>query len=90
MSYLKGRLADNGGKWLGFKTGKDDAVVVRIRRSAKKYFYLVVDEYDSEDRVRVSDRRRGEHGVAVRFDNDSFVLESIYSAASCTDSFELT
>lgn len=74
MTHLKDRLADNGGKWLGFKTGKDGAVMVRIRRSAKKYFYLVVDDYYSEDRVHVCDGRRGERGIAIRYDNDSFAL----------------
>lgn len=76
ITHLKERLADNGGKWLGFKTGKDGAVVVRIRRSARRYFYLVVDEYYSGDKVQVRDARRGECGVAIRFDNDSFMLES--------------
>lgn len=75
MEHLKGRLADNGGKWLGFKTGKDGAVVVRIRRSARRYFYLVVDECSSDDIVQVHDARRDERGVAIRFDNDSFMLE---------------
>ena len=77
MKYLRERLKDNGGKWLGFKIGKNDEIVVRIRRSARKYFYLIVDEFIGENKVIVRDARGREQGVAIRFDNDSFSLEPV-------------
>ena len=75
LPYLKKRLKDNGGKWLGFKTGTHNNVVVRIRRNARKYFYLVVDRYIAENKIIVKDARGKEGGVAIRFDSDSFSLE---------------
>ena len=75
LSYLKKRLKDNGGKWLGFKIGKQGEVVVRIRRNAHKCFYLIVDEYLGENKIIVRDALGKEKGVAIRFNKDSFSLE---------------
>ncbi|MDP2950951.1 MAG: hypothetical protein Q8N55_01055 [bacterium] len=75
LIYLKERLKDNGGKWLGFKTGSGGEVVVRIRRAANKYFYLPVREYLSENKVVVSDKFGKEKGAAIRFNKDCFSLE---------------
>ena len=74
---LKKRLEDNGGKWLGFKIGKGDEVVVRVRRKAGKHFYLVVKKYLAENKVIVEDAFGKESGVAIRFNRDSFSLEPI-------------
>ncbi|MCG2689972.1 hypothetical protein L6252_01700, partial [Candidatus Parcubacteria bacterium] len=62
-------------KWLGFKTGKEGEVVVRIRRSSNRYFYLPVREYLSEDKIIVSDKFGKEKGTAIRFNKDCFSLE---------------
>ncbi len=75
ISYLKTRLKDNGGKWLGSKFGNNDEVVVRIRRNSGKHFYLIVEKFIAENKVMVRDARGKEHGVAIRFDKDSFALE---------------
>lgn len=75
LAYLKERLIDNGGKWMGFKIGKNNAIVVRIRRTAQKYFYLIVDEYIGENKIIVRDAFGKEKGVAIRFDRESFSLE---------------
>ena len=75
LAYLEKRLKENGGKWLGFKTGKNNTIIVRIRRNARKYFYLIVDKYIGENKVVVQDTYSKEKGVAIRFDNDSFSLE---------------
>lgn len=75
MSYLKKRLEENGGKWLGFKSGREGEVMVRIRRSASKYFYLIVEEFIGENKVLVKDGLGKEKGIAIRFDKDSFSLE---------------
>lgn len=75
LSYLEKRLKENGGKWLGFKTGRNNTIVVRIRRNAQKYFYLIVDKYIGENKAVVRDAYGKEKGVAIRFDNDSFFLE---------------
>ena len=73
--YLKERLKENGGKWLGFKTGEEDRVVVRIRRTSCKYFYLPVQKYLAENKVIVSDKIGKESGVAIRFNKNCFSLE---------------
>jgi len=75
LAYLKERLRENGGKWLGFKSGRGDVVMVRIRRSAQKFFYLIVDEYIGENKIIVRDAFDKEKGVAIRFDKESFSLE---------------
>jgi len=75
FKYLAERLKDNGDKWLGFKTGRNNEVVVRIRRATNKYFYLPVREYLSENKVVVSDKLGKEKGVAIRFNKDCFSLE---------------
>ena len=73
--YLRERLEDNGGKWLGFKFGGSNEIVVRIRRRAHKFFYLVVDKYIGENQVTVKDALGKERGVAIRFDDNSFSPE---------------
>ena len=73
---LHKRLEENGGKWLGFKIGTDGEIVVRVRRNAHKFFYLVVEEYIGENKVIVRDAVGKEKGVAIRFDNASFSLVS--------------
>ena len=75
INYLKQRLKDNGGKWLGFKTGKNNEIVIRIRRNSRKHFYLILDRYIAENKVIVRDVKGKEYGVAIRFDKDSFSLE---------------
>lgn len=75
LAYLKERLRENGGKWLGFKSGRENVVMVRVRRSAQKYFYLIVDEYIGENKIIVRDAFGKEKGVAIRFDRESFSLE---------------
>lgn len=80
INYLKDRLKDNGGKWLGYKFGRNNEIVVRIRRSGRRYFYLIVDEYIGENKVIVRDAKNKEQGVAIRFDRDSFTLEPILNS----------
>ncbi len=75
LIYLKERLKDNGGKWLGFKTGSGGEVVVRIRRVNGKYFYLIVKKYIAQNKIIVSDKFGEERGVAIRFNKDCFSLE---------------
>lgn len=75
--YLKQKLESHGGKWLGFKLGKNDEILVRIRRTARKYFYLIVGKYIAENKVIVRDSRGKECGIAIRFDKDSFSLAPI-------------
>ena len=73
-SYLKKRLEENGGKWLGFKIGKNNKIVVRIRRKNGKHFYLKVKKYIGESKVIISDPLGKEKGIAIRFNKDSFSL----------------
>jgi hypothetical protein len=75
LSNLKERLKENGGKWFGFKLGNNDEIIVRIRRSADKHFYLIVDEYIGENKIIVRDAEQKEKGVAIRFNRDCFELE---------------
>jgi len=76
-SYLRERLKDNGGKWLGFKFGRNNELMVRIRRTTRRHFYLIVDRYIGENKVVVRDTCGKEYGVAIRFDKDNFSLEPI-------------
>lgn len=71
---LEKRLIDNGGYWLGFKIGRENDIIVRVRRNAHKYFYLVVDEVFSENKITVRDVYSKEKGIAIRFNNESFAL----------------
>lgn len=79
INYLKQKLKENGGKWLGFKIGKNNEVIVRIRRSNRKHFYLTVDKYIADNKVIVKDIQGKEHGVEIRFNRDSFSLEPTLS-----------
>lgn len=81
MKYLMERLKDNGGKWLGFRIGKNNEILVRIRRNAHKYFFLVVDEFIGENKIIIKDTlRKKEKGVAIRFNKDSFSLEPVLNS----------
>lgn len=74
-SYLRKRLEENNDKWMGFKIGKNNEIVVRIRRNNGKHFYLIVDKYIRENKITVRDSLGKEKGVAIRFARNSFCLE---------------
>ena len=60
---------------MGFKLGKNDEIIVRIRRNNRKHFYLIVDEYLADNKIIIRDPRGKEQGVAIRFNRDCFELE---------------
>lgn len=73
--YLRKRLEDNNGKWMGFKIGENNKLIVRIRRNARKHFYVTVDKYLGENKIMVHDAFGSEKGIAIRFNKHCFSLE---------------
>ena len=73
--YLRKRLEDNNDKWMGFKIGVNNKIIVRIRRNSRKHFYVRVDKYLGDNKVMVHDALGIEKGTAIRFNKHSFSLE---------------
>ncbi|MHA1747459.1 MAG: hypothetical protein ACTSYF_02305 [Promethearchaeota archaeon] len=77
LKMIKNQCRQSGGRWRGFRLGDNNALLVRIRRRARKNFFLKVERIYTVDKVSVSDPKYGrEGGIALRYNEESFELST--------------
>lgn len=78
INSIKAKCRANGGGWMGFRLGDNDALLVRIRKtSPQRHYFLNVEEVMGIDKdygtVRISDpTHHREHGIARRYNAQNF------------------